>query len=285
MRLICLLFVCLSSCQQDFGQLQYITKLPDDLKENSGIALLNTDGLYWFIADSGNKDHLYGIDADGKIQRDINIKGAKNTDWEDLTSDENGSIYIGDFGNNSNKRKKLSIYIVPNPENNKKTNLEAEEIKFSFPEQKKFPPKAKDFLYDVEAFFYLDGQLYLFTRNRTSKKHFDGTSLVYRVPAKAGEYKAELLGRIKTCEQSKQCQITSAAIHTDTKKVVLLGYNKIWVIDSFDEKNIGSTNLQTISLDHFSQKEAICFLDETTLLISDEQYQLGGQNLYSFKLN
>ena len=35
----------------------------------------------------------------------------KNVDWEDLTQDDKGYIYIADTGNNNNKRRELDIYI------------------------------------------------------------------------------------------------------------------------------------------------------------------------------
>ncbi|NER16929.1 hypothetical protein [Spongiivirga citrea] len=279
--LSCLTFV---GCTQDYGQLKYITKLPDVLEENSGISKISENGLFWFVNDSGNKDHLYGVNEKGQLIRDIKIKGAKNKDWEDLTKDEEGNIYIGDFGNNTNKRKTLSIYKIPNPELSENDELKSEKIEFSFPEQLNYPPKDKKLLFDVEAFFYLDNNLYLFTRNRSSKKHFDGTFLVYKVPAESGKHKATLLAKLKTCEQSKECQITSAAINPTTKKVVLLGYDRLWTIDNFNEKTIASATLNNIPLGHRSQKESVCFLDDTTILISDELYQLSGQNLYSFML-
>ncbi len=279
-----LLCLALVGCTQNYGQLHYITKLPDVLEENSGIEKISENGLFWFINDSGNKDHLYGVNEKGQLIRDIKVKGAKNNDWEDLTKDELGNIYIGDFGNNANKRKTLHIYKVPNPESNQSDELKAEIIEFSFPEQLNFPPKDKKLLYDVEAFFYLNNSFYLFTRNRSSKKHFDSTFLVYKVPARLGKHKATLLAKLKTCKKSKKCQITSAAINPKTKQLVLLGHDRLWLIDNFDETTIASATLKTTKLGHHSQKESVCFLNDTTLLISDELLQFTGQNLYSFSL-
>ena len=103
-------FLLLLSCQ-NFGQLILITDLPKDLKEVSGTEIVPKSDLIWMVNDSGNKPILFGVNYRGKIIKEIDIR-AKNNDWEDLASDENGAIYIGDFGNNSNKRKNLSIIIV-----------------------------------------------------------------------------------------------------------------------------------------------------------------------------
>jgi sugar lactone lactonase YvrE len=35
-----------------------------------------------------------------------------NIDWEDITKDKDGNLYVGDFGNNDNERKDLCIYKI-----------------------------------------------------------------------------------------------------------------------------------------------------------------------------
>jgi len=110
-----------TGCTQ-YGQLQPITALPKKLGENSGITTI--DGTTaWFIEDSGNQDKMYQVDLKGKLLKELKVKNAKNKDWEDLAKDNLGNVYIGDFGNNENKRKDLVIYKVPNPENEKKAAL------------------------------------------------------------------------------------------------------------------------------------------------------------------
>lgn len=275
-----LLFL-LVSCN-DYGQLNYITKLPKTLKENSGIAKLSADSLIWFINDSGNKRHIYGVDQQGKLKKDIKLKNAKNVDWEDLTKDDQGNIYIGDFGNNANDRKNLAIYKIPNPGNATANELKAEKIEFYFPEQKKFPPKGKKFFYDAEAFFYHNGHFYLFTRNRSSK--FDGTSLCYKIPSVKGKHPAKLIGSLKTCDNHTICQITSADISPDGKRVVLLTHESVWMLSDFLNDDFTNGKLTNLPLGHNSQKESVCFLNDTTLLISDEGSHASGRNLYSFDL-
>ena len=273
-------FICYSC--NDYGQTSYITKLPKTLQENSGLTTVSPDGLIWFVNDGGNKDHIYGVDLKGKIKRDIKIKNAKNVDWEDLSKDDQGNIYIGDFGNNANYRKNLAIYKIPDPGNSSENELEAEKIEFYFPEQKKFPPKKKGLFYDVEAFFYSNGHFYLFTRNRSSK--FDGTSLCYKIPATMGRHPAKLIGSIKTCDDYDICQITSADISPDGKQAVLLSHDSVWVLSDFLNDDFTNGKLTRLPLGHTSQKESVSFLDATTLLISDEENHSSGRNLYSFKL-
>lgn len=95
------------------------------------------------VNDSGNKSVLYGLDGEGSIKRSIKIN-AKNRDWEDLTIDPEGNIYIGNFGNNENDSKQLSIYkIHADSITSNQKSITPEIISFSYSEQKKFPPKRK----------------------------------------------------------------------------------------------------------------------------------------------
>ena len=271
----------LVSCS-NYGQLTYITKLPKKLDENSGIVSLE-DKKIWVIEDNGNKDEIYEVDFEGQLLKEFEVKNAKNMDWEDLTKDESGNIYIGDIGNNDNKRKDLVIYKIPNPTKEPGDKIEAEAIQFRYPEQKKFPPEAQDFKYDSEALFHDNGSLYLISKNRS--KPFEGSALVYRVPTEPGNHEAKFVGILNLCMEPSTCIVTAASISPDSKTVVLLGYGKLWVFTDFGANDFTKGKMKTIELGATTQLEAVCFLNDTTLLLSDEQSHGTGRNLYSFKLN
>ncbi|WP_040473896.1 hypothetical protein [Flavobacterium frigoris] len=275
--------VVLLSCQQSSGLLTTIYSLPKDLKEVSGIVYSTNDSLVWTLEDSGNANILYALNSGGMIAKTVTVKNIKNIDWEDLTKDKEGNLYIGDFGNNENERQDLCIYKMDKKSLESDNNSPAYKISFSYPEQKKFPPKKKELLYDVESFFELNGNFYLFTKNRS--KGFDGTVFIYRVPNRAGTHKAELIGEFKTCDDYDNCAITSAAISPDETKVVLLSHSKIWVFENFSSDDFLSGIKTEIELQHNSQKEAICFKDNATLLIADERVKKTGGKLYEISIN
>ncbi|WP_367752018.1 SdiA-regulated domain-containing protein [Flavobacterium sp. WC2430] len=273
----------LFSCQQDSGLLVPLYKLPSKLKEVSGISYSPQSHLVWAIEDSGNKNKIYGIDTSGNVVNSVTIKKAKNIDWEDITTDQEGNFYIGDFGNNDNTRQDLCIYKVPKYALESKVAQTLYKVSFSYPEQNEFPPKKKELLFDVESFFELKGNFYLFTKNRS--KGFDGTTLLYRIPNKEGFHQAKLLGKYKTGNDFDNYAITSAAISPDQSKVVLLSHSRIWLFENFKEDDFFSGKMSEFNLKHNSQKEGICFKDNDKLLIVDEKTKGNGGMVYEVSIN
>jgi len=269
----------LSSCT-NYGQLEVVADLPGSLHENSGIQLTKNSNLLWALNDGGNKNRLYGINTKGKIKKVVTIN-AKNNDWEDLTTDPKGNIYIGDFGNNYNRRKNLAILKVNAKDLKNNKNADVERIQFYFPDQKKFPPKKKQSFFDTESFFFFNDSLYLFTRSRV-KGDYGKTSL-YKIPAKEGNHAAEFISEYSSCKKLK-CSITSAAMSKDQKKVVLLTSQSILLLTDFKEDNFFSGKIVEIPFDHKSQKEGVCFKNDKTIYITDERSHGSGGNLYEFKI-
>lgn len=264
-------FVLLAACSSK-SVTDEIAKLP--LKEVSGIEY--TDGKLWVLEDSGNEDKIYQIAKDGSIQHEIKLTNVKNNDWEDIASDTEGNIYIGDFGNNDNDRKNLAIYKV----SLSGTSAEASAITtFSYPEQKEFPPKKSERFFDAEAFYERDGYFYIFTKNRSSG--FNGNFTVYRVPNRAGNFTAENIGSLNTCGVYKKCAVTAADISPDGKTAVLLAGDRYWLVTGFTANDYSKAVLQEHMLSHHTQKEGVCFADDTILLITDEKDKRGGGKLYS----
>ena len=260
--------------------LKQIAELPKGLKEISGIAYANI--LLYAIEDSGNPNEVVVIDSLANITRTILITNVENTDWEDLTFDRNGNLYIGDFGNNDNMRKDLAIYKINQTDlKSDKVNV-AYKITFYFPEQTDFPPKKKDLFFDVEAFFEYDNYFYLFTKNRS--RGFDGTSYIYKVPNSPGHHSATLIKKIKTCSDYHNCAITSATISPDGSKFILLSHSKVWLFENFSKDNITDGKMSELNLNHYSQKESVCFKDNDLLLIADEKVKKTGGYLYQVSL-
>lgn len=253
--------------------------LPKKLKEISGIALSKDKNTIWAIEDQGNKNVIYGLDRQGNQIADVLVENAENRDWEDIIADAQGNMYIGDFGNNDNDRQDLSILKVDLKEASQKAAKVTQTTTFHYEGQTEFPPKKSNWLYDCEAFVEKDGYFYLFTKNRS--KGFNGTFLVFQVPNKAGDFEAKLVAKLKLQGGYSDAAITSAAINS-RNQVILLTHKNIYMLSTFFDKNFETAVIQKTPLNHNSQKEAVVFLDDKTLLIADEKDGKEGGNVYKF---
>ncbi|CAM3461251.1 hypothetical protein [Flavobacterium chungbukense] len=275
--------IVLLACQkQSSSNLKELYSLPKKLKEVSGISYFPETNILYTLEDSGNKNAIYAIDSKGKLAKTITVSNATNVDWEDITKDKSGNIYIGDFGNNDNERRDLCIYKVAKNQLSNDLAQAEYKISFSYPEQKEFPPKKKEMFFDVESFFEHSGYFYLFTKNRS--KGFDGTAFIYKIKNAKGPQKAVKIGEFKTCNNYNHCVLTSATISPDGKKVALLSHDKVLIFKDFKGDLFHKGTQTQIELNHFSQKEAIVFKDNNTLLIADEKADKIGGNVYEFKL-
>lgn len=255
----------LSSC--DTGKLTVVANLPTHLKEVSACETTSNSDLIWVIEDAGNDNRLYGLNSQGTLIKDVTILNSENDDWEDLTSDEKGTIYIGDFGNNSEKRKVFTIYKVLNPESIT-GKVAAEKINFTLPKG----TKSEDF----EAFFIYQDTFYVFSKETK-------TCEVLKVPNEVGNHTAVLLTAFEF--KGKHNRVTSADISDDGKTVVLLNHDKVWKLTNYEYDKFFEGTIESLDFGHDSQKEGVCFDSKNKILITDENKGAMGSNIYSFELN
>jgi hypothetical protein len=260
-----------------------LVTLDSKLKEISGIEV-DKAGHLWGINDGGNLAQVHRIQSDGKVDKTITITNARNLDWEDMTQDDFGHFFIGDFGNNDNVRKWLTIYKIENPIDIKGTETQAEIIKFTFPAQLHYPPKASEKNFDLEAFVFYKKHLYLFSKNRTEP--FDGDTNLYKIGDHADNYQADFISNFNTCTtHEKLCWITSAALSPDRTKLVLLDSERLWLFENWQDDDFFSGDAYKIDLGIVTQKEAVTFSDDNTIIFTDEEFSGIGRNSYMIKLD
>jgi len=253
------------------------------LKEISGIEFDKYNRL-WAINDGGDEAKLYRLNESGAVVREVLISNAKNIDWEDMTQNKFGHFFLGDFGNNEQERKWLTIYKIENPIDIKTDTIEAEIIKFTYPEMDGKPVAPDKRNYDLEAFVAFGRHLYLFTKNRT--KPFNGITNVYKVGDHAANFNAELVDSFQTCTTLEEfCWITSAALSPDRTKLVLLDSTSIWLFENFKGDKFFSGDVSRIDLGIVTQKEAVTFYDDNTIVFTDEEFVGIGGNTYTIKLD
>lgn len=272
----------LLACQQHSETLTTLYSLPKKLTEVSGIIYFPETKLLWMLEDRGNANVIYALNSAGEIDKELILKNTENIDWEGLTKDRDGNLYIGDFGNNDNERKDLSIYKIDKKALTSGNVLPAYKISFAYPEQKEFPPKKTELFYDVEAFFEFKNNFYLFTKNRS--KGFDGTAFLYKIPNAPGFHQAVLMGVFNTCDSYNTCAITAAAISPDETKVAVLTHDKIFLLENFEGDDFLKATRTVLELNHFSQKEGVSFSDNDSLFLADEKTKKVGGKVYGFRI-
>lgn len=271
------------SCSQTQDNFKIVSSLPGIIKEASACEISKASPLIWTIEDNHNRNVLFGFNEKGQLIKEITITNVENNDWEDLTSDDEGNIYIGDFGNNDNERQNLAIYKINASDLNKNEAKAESIVQFYYPEQTEFPPKKKNRIFDVESFFILNNKFYLFTKNRSSK--FDGTTVLYEVENNATQkLPAKKIGSFVTCGEFNHCAVTSADISPNKDKVAILSSDKVWIFTNWKGNNFFSGNVKKIELNHHTQKEGLSFKDEKTILMTDEGDKKITGNLYELKL-
>jgi len=224
------------------------------IEESSGLC---SDGEGNFFTMNDDTDTcLYVLGLKGEKKGKIAIS-AKNQDWEEICRAQDGRIFIGDFGNNLNKRKNLRI-LIWDPRM-KKINGR---ISYRYQDQNSFPPlNPLKMDFDCEAMVFHSDSLWLFTKNRSGR-----STCVYALPAKTGNFVAK-----KQQEIPLLGTVTGASLRPDGKELALLVYRKIYFFSlPHGLQQIPAPDI-CLSAWNIRQSEAICYVGNDSLLISNEQ--------------
>ncbi|MBL7149566.1 MAG: hypothetical protein ISS80_05785 [Candidatus Cloacimonetes bacterium] len=244
-----------------------------EIDESSAIVKSRVwENVYWTLNDSGRKNRIFPFNRNGELYRaewykekdgGVNIGDAVNIDWEGIATDNDGNLYIGACGNNLNARRDLAIYILKDPQPySTGTTRYFHKINFYYPEQTEFPAVPNN--YDCEAIFWANGKLYLLTKHRADTQthlyRFDSMDPLKENPVKL----------LSTFDIGGM--VTSADATIDGKKLAVLTYNSIWLFESeTDDYFHGKISWLPIKA---KQCEAVCFDDNETLIITNEQMEL-----------
>jgi hypothetical protein len=264
-------------------ELQPYTKIDFPmLNEASGLVKSKLwPNVFWTHNDSGDEARIFPINRKGKILKPswmknyvgIQIPDAVNVDWEAITTDDSGNLYVADFGNNANARKDLTIYLVkePFPWETVTTRV-YRRILFYYPDQKEFPAKDKN--YDAEAMFWLEGFVYFLTKHRS-----DSSTKLYRIDPSIDqvEVAAEFVEQYNI-----QARVTGADIDSTGNNLVVLTETSIWLFG----KNLDSQKFfagKKYWLPHnIPQAEAVSFDGPTILILNEygELFKISNSDFY-----
>jgi len=257
------------------AHLTQVCTLPVNINESSGV-IANPDGTLWTNNDSGDKPQIYKIDTLGHLLKTLVLKGATAYDYEDITQDPEGNIYVCDCGNNFNSRQNLCIYKIAAADiKGNWDTVTPEVIKFRYPDQKAFPPSKSAMNFDCESIIIYNDSIFLFSKNRGESDYCKR----YSLPTEPGIYTATLLDSTKT-----RRWVTSAALSPDKKTLILLSENRMNVYTDFTGSDFFHGKHQEIHIP-VTQKEGIAFKSNSEIYLTDELFRGFGGKLYYSNLS
>lgn len=244
-----------------------IAKLDSALvRECSGMATSRADGrFFWAHNDSGDGPRLYAFDFKGTFLASVKVEGARCLDWEDIAAfrwKNQPYLAIADMGDNSKRRDKCQLYLVPdnafqNGQFADSINIERI-VEFTYEDG---PSDCESIAFDEKNNCFI-----LVTKN------WGPYCNVFRLPMPAaddsGLQKATKIGRLKLAG------FTGFDISPDSKRAIGVTYadayefhrqpNESWK-DAFARKP------RQISLPARKQGESICYgADGKTIYTSSE---------------
>jgi hypothetical protein len=249
------------------------------IRESSGlVASRTTPGIYWTHNDSGDGPFLYAFDERGQNHGVWKVNGAKAKDWEAIAAGPGPDVtktylYVGDIGDNGERRADIIIYRVAEPtvnagdeSSNKRKPIftePSELIRLRYP----------DGAHDAEALMVhpRTGNVYVVT------KRVFGDPQVYEAAAPLTSATTTTMRHLGELDVPSLFGgiITDGAISPDGTRVVLCdylrGYELVVRNASSDFNSIWKQPFATIDLGSRKQGEAITYrLDGRALLATSE---------------
>jgi hypothetical protein len=227
-------------------------------------------GVFWTLCDSGGPAAIFAIDAQGMRLGEFSVEDAVNRDWEDITTDGLGNLYLADTGNNARKRTDLVVYRVREPPvlvAHGRVTVDRR-FRFRYPER----PDGELRRFDCESLFHARGALYLLTKVRPGRS----TSL-YRFPYPRGSTRATLVTvgsrRIEAADTAFGAGATAADATPDGHLLAVLTYSSVLIFERpADSDNWLSRPIGRIRLDPrwTEQCEGLAWSGNDLLIINEE---------------
>lgn len=239
------------------------------MEESSGLAASRAHpGVLWTIEDSGNPPLVSAIDTAGRLLGRWRLQGARNVDWEAVSvgpCGERHCIYVGDTGDNAERRRSVTVYRFPEPAprgaSGRTGVVTPERLSLTYPDGPR----------DLEALVVSpDETLLLVSKGRS------GGIRAYSVPRSAwtggGSATAAALGAIPLEVTGVAGQVTDAALAPDGRTVVLRTYATLYFfsLDAEARLHPGRPPVACGILGLELQGEGVTWLDQTTLALSSE---------------
>jgi len=245
------------------------------INEASGIAGSKTNpGFLWVEEDSGNPPQLYLLDHTGETVKRVYIKGAVNTDWEDMAlaagpDPTKKYLYIGEIGDNDAMHANAAFYRFEEPAAGTDTVRVFDLIRFTYDDGPR----------DAEAFLVDDNSkdIYIISKRNTRSR-------IYKL---AYPYSTSSMNTAVYVQSLPYNGVVSAAASNDGRGIVIKTYPALY----YYARAAGETIPQTLQKEYSSpgyqlepQGEAVGFAtDNSGFYTLSETGNSSSQVLYFYK--
>ena len=254
-------------------EVRRLAELTPVLRESSGVVVSRSHpGIYWTHNDSGDEPLLYATDSTGTVRARFEVTGARNVDWESLSLGPcpadawpgRSCLYIGDTGDNDERRSRVVIYALPEPNPVGAADRGATPT----PPARSLRLRYADRPRDAEALATLpDGTLTLITKGRS------GAILRYTIPPEAWRAEEYSLEGPDTLPIEPQFfagrWVTDAAISPDGRRAAVRTYTEIYFFSVGARWSLEGPPCRIGFIE--PQGEAIDFLDQERMLLTSER--------------
>ncbi|MDZ7372406.1 MAG: hypothetical protein ONB23_00425 [candidate division KSB1 bacterium] len=239
------------------------------LIEPSGLAASRKHpGVYWTHNDSDSPPQLFAIDSLGTILKAVHVRGALNRDWEDLTTDPDGNLYIADTGDNEHRRDRVVVYRLPEPDpfapDSEATVLDSIQVRY--------PNGAH---YDCEAIFWKGGRLYFLIKTAS----FRDSTLCFSVDARSPGTRVEDL-RFEGARPDLNLVTAAEYNNWPRRRLAVLGYTQLVILGP-EVEPFAAARKQLQAGIALGQCEGICWSGGNLIVINEagEIYRVSGLGL------
>lgn len=217
------------------------------IMESSGLAVSTRHkGVTWTHNDSGGGPRLYAVNGDGKTVARLTLADLDPYDWEALATGPGHTLWVGDIGDNSERRETVALFRVREPAELADGAVAWTRFRFRYP----------DGAHDAEAVLVQPrtGRVYIATKGIVG-----GT--LYAGPERLSADHVNELTRLSGVPPL----VTDGAFSPDGSRFVLRGYASAWLYAAPDRQ------LDKITLPEMEQGESVTFSSDGRALLAGSE--------------
>ena len=233
-----------------------------EIPESSGvIASRKFPGVFWTINDSGNGPTLFAFTRDGRLAAEYPVN-VRNNDWEAVTADDEGHLFIGDIGNNARDRDRVIVYRLDEPDPTQKQSRPAAALRVGAMLRLKFPGQP----FDAESLFVHKGRGYVISKLLSGKN--------------AGVYSFDLAPQQDAatlepvCELPVRSPVTDAALSPDGDRLAVMTVTGPYLFAGLGGDVAKAANVEPTHITYFDpgdlNMEGVCFVEGGLLATTEE---------------